>query len=312
MACAITDRLYASLCNNLPESLRAVAFELPFRLKLAPAPDVPWSRVFKHELTLGAPEVLWAATPGFDAALLEAAVLAHMLAVIEAFGTDRVEDGQVAADADLLAVLEQLRSARDRAFHALGGDVAVDLVQRAGRTTLCAIARERTLLAAAAPVGFDVYRSVSAEKQAIGLAASLAFGIASGLSSQRLDLIGELLLGVCLGLQHYDDVLDWEDDAERGGAWAIRLSSCERNRQTGRDALLASRVLGHMLGFAVEAYSRAQSAGEQLGMSAMSAWLGARTLEARELRDGEMQYPGYVGRRLKLAPWALQVLARGS
>jgi hypothetical protein len=306
MPLAPTDALYAAFCARLPDALHAVGRELPHRLKLAPRPGVPWSLVFKHELTLAAPAVLAAGTSGLDANMVEPAVLAHMLAVIEAFGSDRVADRQVAADPDLIAVLRALRAARDRAFHALGGPPAVARVQQATRTTLAAIARERTLLAGGSRLESGCYRSVSADKQSIGLAASLAFGAASGLPAPRIELIAELLLGVCLGLQHQDDVLDWEDDARHGGAWAIALAG---GQQATRDAMLASGTLGQMLGFAVEEYERAQRAAEQLGSSALSVWLEARTVEARELRDQETRYPGYARRRMKLAPWVMEVLA---
>ena len=309
MPLAHTDALYAAFCATLPEPLHAVGRELPYRLKLAPRPEVPWSLVFNHELTLGAPAVLAVGTSGLDANMIEPAMLAHMLAVIEAFGSDRVADRQVTADPDLIAVLWALRAARDRAFHALGGPAAVARVHQATRTTLAAIARERTLLAGGARVESGCYRSVSADKQSIGLAASLAFGAASGLPAPRVQLIRELLLGVCLGLQHHDDVLDWEDDARQGGAWAIALAGCQ---QGARVALLAPGTLGQMLGFAVEEYERAQRAAEQLGDSALSLWLEARTVEARELRDHETRYPGYARRRMKLAPWATEVLARRS
>src|SRR5687768_15262124 len=49
------DSLYTSFCENLPSPLRHIARTLAFRLRLVPEPEIPWSDVFKHAVTLQAP-----------------------------------------------------------------------------------------------------------------------------------------------------------------------------------------------------------------------------------------------------------------
>ena len=50
----LVDDLYEAFADRIGEPLSDSARDLPRALRLAPQP-VPWSRVFSHEVTLGAP-----------------------------------------------------------------------------------------------------------------------------------------------------------------------------------------------------------------------------------------------------------------
>src|SRR5262249_2315321 len=115
------DALYEAFCERLPREARTVASELGFRLKLVPNTGIPWSEVFKHTVTVKAPWLCADSMPGVSKASMERAVFAHMLAVIEAFGTDRIADEQAPDTPELREVLARMRDARDQALELLGG-----------------------------------------------------------------------------------------------------------------------------------------------------------------------------------------------
>src|SRR5439155_21039788 len=117
----LVDELYEVFVDTLSGSLADAARTLAFTLCLAPTPKIPWSRVFGHEVTLAAPALVAEAMPHVPQSVRRDAILAHMLAVIEAFGTDRVEDGQVQPTPELTGVLEEARYARDRALGRVAG-----------------------------------------------------------------------------------------------------------------------------------------------------------------------------------------------
>src|SRR5262249_42527663 len=142
----------------------------------------------------------------------ERAILAHMLSVIEAFGTDRIADNQVMDKPELRRVLALLRAARDEALFGIGGAHAVQFAQRADRQTNDAIATERDLLAHGRAVTFETYEAVSAGKQSVGFPACIALAQSAGFEGAKLETVSSTLMGVWLGLQFQDDVVDWEDD----------------------------------------------------------------------------------------------------
>ena len=190
------------------------------------------------------------------------AVLAHMLAVIEAFGTDRIQDGQIKDSARLQDLLAYLRLARDRAILRLTDDH--DPYAAADRETRDAILAERAMLNRAEVSTFPQYEAISLGKQSVGFPATLALARAAGLENSELVTMERALACVWLGLQFEDDVMDWEDDWRRGGAWAVCLARGERihfrsnERPTVPNALqrfvLESQVLPRMLGLARRKY----------------------------------------------------------
>ena len=65
---------------------------------------------------LGAPALFSESLPGVPSSLIDDAVLAHMLAVIDSFGTARIEDERIEASPQVFAVLGHVRRERDRAM----------------------------------------------------------------------------------------------------------------------------------------------------------------------------------------------------
>lgn len=310
------DALYESFCTGIALGARDVARTLAFRLKLVPKPDVPWSEVFQHRVTLHAPALLAEGMPEIGAENEARAVLAHMLAVIEAFGTDRILDRQTADEPALRDVLGHARMARNSALAALGGPEAVTAAEQADSDTLSAIATERGILLRGESVDFGTYERVSAGKQAVGLPASLALARAAGWDPRRRESVRTALMGVWLGLQFQDDVMDWEDDLSRGGAWAVSLArrvngaTLEGTDPTRlRADVLSSGVLAEMLRLAFERFHTARVESEALGAHELAAWLRQREDDALDSHLREVRSPGYFHRLKKLAPWAKEVLA---
>jgi hypothetical protein len=94
---------------------------------------------------------------------------------------------------------------------------------------------------------------VSLGKQAVGFPATVALMTAAGCSEDALDDARRALEGIWLGLQFHDDVIDWEDDWQRAGAWAACLAKGrgasiddDEAVETLRTNVLASGVLAQM------------------------------------------------------------------
>jgi hypothetical protein len=310
----LVDELYQAFADKLEPSLRAIALDLPRALRLAPEPDMPWSRVFSHEVTLGAPALFAESMPVTSAQVREA-VLAHLLAVVEAFGTDRIEDKQVEPTPAVLAVLDQARRDRTLAIERLFGGRPPDSVgfATADVETTQAIRHERELLASARPVSFDVYEHASLAKQSAGLVASVALARAARCDERRCSAVQRTLESVALGLQMYDDVVDWEDDVARGGSWAVCLTRGAEIAQPRRDDarldVLASGVLHAMLVRAMHHMRAARRRAAGLGAGRLVAWAESREARLRALVSAELRSAGYAVRAHALAAWAGEVLA---
>jgi hypothetical protein len=316
----LVDELYEAFAEGLGEPQSLHARELPRLLGLAPIPGVRWSRVFAHEVTLGAP-ALFAEAMGVPSDLVRDAVLAHLLAVIDAFGNDRIEDDQVPASPELLAVLGRMRKERDRAIVRLFGGPPLPEVDYAlaDALSLRAIRRERALLLAARPVDVDTYERASRDKQCLGIVASMALGRMAGWDDRRCHAVRLTLESVWLGLQMYDDVVDWEDDVQRGGSWAVSLmkgarrvtSRCERETEGTRIRLhvLQSGILHVMLRRAVFHMRAARRRAASLGAERLAAWAAGCEHRFEGLADAEQTCAGYTVRAHVLAAWAGEVLA---
>jgi hypothetical protein len=307
------DVLYERFCSALPTDVQPLARSLAFELKLVPTPSVPWSAVFKHAVTLQAPRLL-AEGISAESPAIERAVLAHMLAVIEAFGTDRIADQQVDDKPELHRVLSFVRTARDEALSAIGGDDAMRMARAADLETRAAIASERTILGRGEPVDFLTYEATSAGKQAVGIPASVALAKSARLGSAQLDIVRSTLMGIWLGLQFQDDVADWEDDIAHGGAWAVVLARQARfeNKTHGapnlKHLVLSSGVLAEMLALSASRFYSAVAGAESLGAGRLAEWLRARAAEVFDFCEKERRNPGYLWRMKRLAPWASEVL----
>jgi hypothetical protein len=316
---ALVDDLYEAFADRIGEPLTGSARDLPRALGLAPAP-LPWSRVFSHEVTLGAPALFAEAMPHVNRSVLRDAVLAHLLAVIDAFGTDRVEDEQVEATPRLFAVLGQARRERDRALVRISGGAIADAdgFRAADDLTIRTIRSERATLLSARPVSFDVYEKTSLDKQCVGIVASVALARAADWDERRCRAVRATLESVWLGLQMRDDVVDWEDDLQRGGAWAVclmrGLQDPERptrpaHAESIRTQVLRSGVLSVMLARACMHMRAARRRATVMGVLRLADWAGMQEVRLKSLADAERRNAGYAVRAHALAAWASEVLA---
>lgn len=314
------DALYAGFVSSLPADLQPVARDLPFVLRLSPASGQPWSAVFSHAVTLEAPR-LFSVALAAEPEAVRRAVLAHALSVIEAFATDRVLDRQVTQTPELLAVIEELRKARNAVLGSLWPP-AVALARAADAETAEAIKEEGALLRRLAAVSFEEYRRISLAKQAVGFPASIALARVAGAPDTQVEQVKRALTGVWLGLQFEDDAGDWEDDWRRGGgAWAVSLarrrleavreeSADERPTEPDlvRRRVHKMRVLYGMLQGARHQYRTAWRYARAAGATPLVAWTSERVRRLDGLLPLEAEHAGYVVRALKLAPWAAEVL----
>lgn len=316
------DELYAGFCESVPDRLREGARTLAFSLKLAPQ-GAPWSEVFTHELTLAAPLLVAEAMPEVGRGRVRDATLAHLLGVIDAFGTDRVEDRQIVADDLLLAVLVEVRRARDRALAAVLGTTplppAVHL-DSGDEASAGAIARERNLLLDGAGVTIEHYEEISAAKQGPGLLGSLALATTAGWSARRVATLGRALRAAFMGLQAHDDVVDWEDDWKRGGAWAVSLARGLDQRRGATPAASGGFVRVRSLVFETGALATllqrsawhfhvASRLFEVLGARRLAGWAEMRARVVTDLAHNEAKHAGFAVRAHQLAPWARECLA---
>jgi|CZKU01.1.fsa_nt_gi hypothetical protein len=317
----LVDELFEVFADRIGEPLGAGARDLPRALSLAPV-SVPWSRVFSHEVTLGAPALFAEAMPAVDPAVLRNAVLAHLLAVVDAFGTDRIEDDQIVASPTLFAVLGQARRERDRAMgRVFGGAVPPEFDFRAADAlTMCAIRRERAVLLSGRPVDLETYERAALDKQCAGIVASVALARAAGWSPARCRTVRLILESISLGLQLSDDVVDWEDDLGRGGAWAVSVMKGSQPPASGvmkiaggpesiRTQVLQSGVLGSILVRAWVHMRRARRRASVLGARKLAAWSAGQERKLRSLAAAEIRNAGYAVRAKALAAWACEVLA---
>ena len=315
------DGMYTAFCHTLPAALREFGRTLPHRLKLAPVPDVPWSQVFSNEVTLAAPLLVAEGMPHVHPATVRDATLAHLLAIIDAFGTDRIEDKQVTPSSDLCEVLRRVRRARDQALARVcpgDNDLAVDFA-RAENEMLRAIRMERGIMKYGDAVDFARYEVISLGKQAVGFPACLALACAAHWDEGPRKALRRMLASVWLALQFQDDVIDWEDDLKRGGAWAVALAQAARaeiparERPTVRNPIRKlvheSGVMARMLGESHRNYRAARLRAQALGLSQLASWAKVKEANAAHLARMERDHAGYAVRMHALAPWAAEVLA---
>jgi hypothetical protein len=307
------DALYDGFCDQLPGDVRSAGKTLACDLGLVPKPDIAWSDVFKHEVTLQAPVFFAEGMPGVERPLLEAAVLAHMLSVIEAFGSDRIADRQAEDTPELRRLLSLMRDARDDALAATAGSALREIARRADRRTRDAISSERVALLCGAAVSLEKYSEISAGKQAVGIPGSLALARAAGWATHAIECLESTLMGVWLGLQFQDDVADWEEDFARGGAWAVLIArrslSVDANDLASlRRLVLSSGAQVEMLELAHQHLFDAARGADALGALRLGRWARDCAAEAREQAEGERRSPGYFSRARKLGAWKAEVL----
>jgi hypothetical protein len=299
----LVDDLYEAFAERIGPRLSASARDLPRALRLAPAPR-PWSRVFPEEVTLGAPALFAEPLDGVPTSLLQDAVLAHMLAVIDSYATARVEDERIEASPPVFAVLGHVRSERDRAMLRLFSRtpiVETDF-RVADATTIRAVRSERATLASGEPVDQDVYEQTIVDKRCAGFLASLALARIGGAGPRECRAVRATLESIAKARQIQDDVLDWELDLKRGGAWAVSLMrGTLAPRHSGKrtkagpgayDELLESGVLERMLVRALKHMRAGRRRAEALGASRLASWAAAQEAHLRKLVAAEADHAG--------------------
>jgi hypothetical protein len=308
------DALWAGFCDTLPPQSRSCAGRLASHLGLAPAEDTAWSEVFAHEVTLAAPALFAPAMPSAGPAAVRKAVLAHLLAVVEAFASDRIADHQIEASGEIDQLLERIRLGRDHALEQLTGEFGTPYPEAEARTR-AAQDMERALLQDGSSASFGDYLRLSLAKQSPGFPASVALARRAGWAAWQVDLVQRTLECVALGLQLHDDVIDWEDDWQRGGAWAVSLGRSlapgwidSRSLSEVRRAVHASGVQARMLTLAWQKLRQAARISTSLGADGMASWAASQERRIRELCEQEQESAGFAVRAHQLAPFAAMVL----
>ena len=316
----LVDEMYKAFVDGLGEPLAEHARDFPRALRLAPRPNCPWSEVFSHEVTLGAPALL---AEGMDLPpdRVRDGVLAHSLAVIDAFGTDGIEDDQVAPSPSCSPSWAAHRRERDRAVARIfGGPPLPDCdFATADAWSTRAIRRERALLLAKTPVDLEAYEHASLGKQCPGLFASVALARVAGWDDRRCRAVRATLESISLALQMYDDVVDWEDNLSRGGSWTVCLMKGTRQHGTSKDPptekqrvreqILQSGVLFTMLSRARLHMRAARRRALALGAERLASWAFSKESRFETLCAAEARNAGYTVRAHALSAWAGEVLA---
>jgi hypothetical protein len=189
----------------------------------------------------------------------------------------------------------------------------------ADATTIQAIRCERAALLSAQPVDLAAYEAASLGKQCAGILASVALARAAGQDDRRCAALRRTLENVWLGLQMADDVVDWEDDLQRGGAWAVCLmrgrpeAPISGRRPTHatavRSQVLQSGVLGMMLTRAAAHMRCARRRASVLCAHRLADWAAGQEGRLAGLAAAEERSAGYAVRAHALSAWASEVLA---
>jgi len=303
----LVDDLYQGFVDRIGEPLSTSARDLPRVLRLVPVAR-PWSQVFAHEITLGAPALFAEPMAGVPSALTREAVLAHLLAVIDSFGTARIEDERIDASPHVFAVLGQARRERDRAMMRLFSrtPLADTDFRAADAMTIRAVRRERSMLQSTYPVGLDLYERTLLDKRCSGVLASSALARIAGMGMRSCRAVRATLESISLSLQIYDDVVDWEADLHRGGAWAMCLmrgtmpppySGKHATRgASARSELLGSGILEAMLSRAHVHMRSARRRARALRAERLASWAEEQEALLGALVAAEADSAGYAVR----------------
>jgi hypothetical protein len=307
------DAIWSAFTSTLPLDLQQEARVLAHTVRLVPVADIPWSDVFRNEVTLAAPALFAVAMPLGAPQMVMSATTAHMLAIIDAFAVDRMLDHQATRGPQMQRLLDHVRAARDRSICAVTGEPTSPYLE-AEYEAVCAINTERLLLQNGVALSFADYSRLSLAKQAVAFPASLALAQAAGWSVRRQRAVHRVLRGIVLGLQFQDDVVDWEDDWRNGGAWAVSLchgrggpDQDHGDLPSLRHRVHASGVLATMMNMARRRYREAQRIAAVIGAESLAAWAREQESKAAELAEHESRSAGYAVRAHQLSNWALEV-----
>jgi hypothetical protein len=303
----LVDDLYEAFAEGIGAALSTSARDLPRALRLAPTAR-PWSRVFPHEITLGAPALFAESLSGVPSSLTRDAVVAHMFAVIDSYGTARVEDERIEASPHVFAVLGHARRERDKAMTRLFSrtPLADTDFRAADAMTIRALRRERAMLQSVYPVDIELYERTLVDKRCSGVLASVALARIGGMGPRGCRAVRGTLESISKGLQIYDHVVDWETDLERGAAWAMCLmrgtmappysGKHAKRGISARAEVLGSGVLERMLARVRTHMRAAKRRASALGATRLAAWAAAQEAHLETLVVAESDSAGYAAR----------------
>ncbi len=305
----LVDELYEAFTRTLPPTLARAAEGLAATLHLVPQAGIPWSQVFQHEIVLAAPALLAPAVPHVAQEVVRQATQTHLLAVVHAFARDRVLDGEAKPQATTLALLDALRNARDAALaEVLGRDGEDASLRYDDDDAERAFADERVILAGEGEADFATYREIARRKQGAAYPATVALACAAGWSRTDLGRVRAVLEGIALGLQMYDDAVDWPKDFARHASWAATVAGAS-GLPTGAasDAVRASGILPRLVeeGRAELAHAAADARG--MKAHAIADWAHGREIALERIAAEEKNAPGYAARAIALGGWMNEV-----
>jgi hypothetical protein len=223
------DETYRWLVAGLPARLRAPAERLPWKLGLTQSPDGRWSDFVRlhpnRELPLYAAQARGGEL-GMTAVELGHFLRAHHIGAFAWLVRDRLEDGQVAIDDELLELVETFEERWRQAIVVGTGDPLLGeaLFRRATRRWQRGTRAERSVLAGGS-MRAPIYAAIVREKLAWIGAPSQALLQARG-DSRRLTLFLHAHDLYLLGLQTLDDVIDRDEDRALRGADVASALRC--------------------------------------------------------------------------------------
>lgn len=289
------DATYEAFCAALPPRIGRLARRLALDLGLAITPQVPWSRCFPDAVVLGLPRLLVEGHEGeTERSILGAAAVAHMLAIVGAYGQARVDDGT--ASSTVSSVLEVTRRARDQALARLTDRVgqARDFAW-AEAEVMRAQAEGQEVFAAGERVDLERYLRVALQRRALVFPASQAMAAAAGWGARDRVKVHAAIEAAALGLQIREDVSLWMDDELRGGSWAVVVAG--RRRPGGSIVALQRRLAAEgrlcaLLRIAADAFRRSADAAAALGAVGFASWGSSQALLTEGLAEDEAAVPG--------------------
>jgi hypothetical protein len=260
------DASYRSLIVSLPPGLRALGRSLPFKLGLTTSPEGGWGEFIglhpNRELPVYAAEsnVPGGAKLSLDAGELQRFVRAHHLGACAWLVRDRLADGQVAADDQLVELSRWLGERwRDAIVEATGDAALCDrLIGEAVARWRAGTAAEHRVLAAG-KVNPTRYAALVRDKLGWIAVPSQALLLGRG-GAARGEVFRQAHDLFLLSLQAVDDVIDRDEDRALRGSDFPSALGCSA---------------GALLRAAPKLASRGAAAAARGGFSWFASWLEA-------------------------------------
>jgi hypothetical protein len=279
-----------------------------------------WSELVSHRLTWLTPGIVADAMPRADADIVLAATSAHVLALSEGAAIERVKGGTLTPSRELGEVLEHLRRARDKLIARVGRTpIGIQGYVPAALVTSRAMSEGRALLASPGGVPLSAYRRVTRDKWRLALPAPLVLAHAAGWTTDEKRSLETMLVTLWTAMQICDDVLRWERDLIRGGAWPAALIGEHADDPTWppeetrgvplRKRVHRSGVLARLLREAQRCFSVGGDRANALRLHDVALWAKNRENYIDRLAEAEDEHAGYAVRAHALAPWVAEVLA---